>query len=269
MLTLVLVLSFALYAPTIGWLFERWTMSVWHHAHGLFVPPIVGYLVWQRLRRFRDFPKEASSLGFVFLIPGLALHILDVGIHTEILSAISIVILLPGMSLLFLGIKRTRAIAFLLIFMSFMLPIPLGVTKELHLLLRGITAENIAWLVPKLGIPIFVEGTLIHLPNTDLLIADACSGFSTLYAMAAVACLTIHLSNDRRRSCFVLFVTVPIAIAANTIRTTLLISVVYWYGLEVLETWIHPASGVLAMMLALGVIFWVGGVFAPIPERGR
>jgi hypothetical protein len=30
-----------LYAPTLVWLWERWTLSVWHHAHGLLIPPVV------------------------------------------------------------------------------------------------------------------------------------------------------------------------------------------------------------------------------------
>ena len=33
-----------LYAPTLVWLWERWTLSVWHHAHGLLIPPVVGLL---------------------------------------------------------------------------------------------------------------------------------------------------------------------------------------------------------------------------------
>ena len=41
------------YLPTIVWLFSRWTMSVWHHAHGLFIPPLVAWLIVQELRRRR------------------------------------------------------------------------------------------------------------------------------------------------------------------------------------------------------------------------
>ncbi len=268
-LGLVVVLVVVLYAPTLLWLLDRWTLSVWQHAHGLFIPPIVGYLVWQRLRLFRHLPREANPWGFAMVIPALALHVLDVGIHTQILSAVSIVLLLPGMSLLFLGLQRTKSIAFLLIFLGFMLPIPLGMTQKLHLVLRDITANNIAVIVPALGVPIFVDGTLIHLPKARLLVADACSGFSTLYAMTAVACLTLHISQSRLRSVLVILVTAPIAIAANTLRSILLVVAVYLYGVEVLETWIHSFSGMFSMVLALVVIFSVGGVFSPALERKR
>jgi len=268
-LGLVLLMTVALYAPTLTWLLERWTLSVWQQAHGLFIPPIVAYLVWQRLRHLRRLPREASLWGFVIVIPALGLHVLDVGIHTQILSALSIVLLLPGMSLLFLGMRRTKAIVFPLLFLTFMLPIPLGMTEKLHLVLRDITANNIALIVPALGVPIFVDGTLIHLPNAQLLVADACSGFSTLYAMAAVACLTLHISQNRFRSALVFLITAPIAIAANTLRSILLVLAVYWYGIDVLETWIHPFSGMFAMVLALVILFSVGGIFSPGGERTR
>ena len=50
-----------LYAPTLRWLFERWTLSVWQHAHGLLIPPVVGYFVYQELRPLARRPREASA----------------------------------------------------------------------------------------------------------------------------------------------------------------------------------------------------------------
>src|SRR5688572_3794591 len=85
-----------LFAPTVEWLYERWTMSVWHNAHGLFVPPVVGYLVYEELRRAPAASRAPSALGFAFLVPALLLHALDAGMHTQLLSAIALVLALPG-----------------------------------------------------------------------------------------------------------------------------------------------------------------------------
>ncbi len=91
------------------------------------------------------------------------MHVLDTGMHTQILSAASIVIALPGLSLLFLGTVRTKAIAFPLLFMVFMLPLPLVLTERIHLLLREIaTVATANLVVPLLGISIFSEGTTLH-----------------------------------------------------------------------------------------------------------
>lgn len=262
LLTLELIV---LYAPTTKFLWERWTMSVWHNAHGVLVPPVVAYLIYQELKKFQGTPTPAGSIwGFVFLIPALIIHSLDTGMHTQLLSAASILIALPGLSLLLLGVERTRAILFPLAFLAAALPIPLGMTEQIHMQLRLFTTAATALLVPMLGIPAFAEGTTLQLPVGPLEIADACSGFSTLYAAGAVACLTAYSTSGWRRRALVLLSAAPLAIAANILRIVLLAALVVWQGAEVLETFIHPLSGMMTFALALPVIFWLGG--DPQPE---
>src|SRR3954447_10555685 len=138
LLAVVAIELIALFAPTARWLYGRWTMSVWHNAHGLFIPPLVGWMIWQELKERTDLPARSSAWGFLFLVPALALQIVDTGMHTELLSAIALVMALPGLSLLFLGRARTRLIAFPLFLAAFALPIPLGLTETIHLVLRKI-----------------------------------------------------------------------------------------------------------------------------------
>lgn len=248
----------ALYAPTVVWLWERWTLSVWHNAHGALVPPVAMYLAYLELKVLRGRPVTGSASGFLFVVPALLLHVLDTAMHTELVSAVSLVLILPGLSLLFLGVARTRAIAFPLAFMVFALPIPLSLTETLHLALRHVATAATAAIVPLLGIDVFAEGTTLHLARGDLGIADACSGFSTLYAAAAVACLTASQTDGLRRRLLVLASAAPLAIAANILRVVFLVIVVNASGMNVLETWIHPASGLMTFALSLPVIFWLG-----------
>lgn len=257
-LWLVLVELVALYAPTMVWLWERWTLSVWQHAHGLLILPFVGYLVWQELRDKKHLPRDASPWGFAILVPVLGVHMLDAGMHTQLLSAISLLLALPGLALLFLGAARTRALLFPLLFLFFTLPIPLVLTEPLHLFLRQIATAATANLVPWLGIPLYVDRFTLHIPNGSLLVADACSGFSTLYAALAIACLTAYMCPGWRRRILVIAAAVPIAIAANIFRVVLLVVLVDWYGIEVLGTSWHTTSGLLTFAIALPIIFWLG-----------
>jgi len=254
-----------LYAPTLAWLFERWTLSVWHHAHGLFIPPLVGYFVYQELRQRTALPAGASVWGLAIVVPALALRTVDAGMHTELLSAISLVLLLPGLSLLLLGVERTRAILFPLAFLAFALPIPLAFTGQVHWQLRQIATGATAAVLPWLDIPVFVEGTTLHLPRGALQVADACSGFSALYAAIALACLVAYSTTSTRRRMLVLLSAAPLAIAANVFRVILLVTLVQWQGEGILHTMVHPATGVLTFALALPVIFWLG-TDPPEPE---
>jgi len=262
-LIFVLIELVALYAPTAKWLFGRWTMSIWHHAHGLLMPPIIIYLVRNKLRGLRNLPSESSPWGFLILIPALLLLSIDAGMRTQLLSAISLVLVLPGLSLLFLGMERSKEIAFPLLFSFFALPIPLALTEQVHLLLRKTVTLNISYILPEIGIPIFTEGTTIFLPHSTLLVADACSGFSTLYAVATIACLTAYLAPNRKRGLLVLAAVIPVAVAANTARVTSLVLLEYWIGGDILESFLHPLSGILAFVLGMAVIFWCGQISTP------
>jgi exosortase len=257
LLGLVGVQLVVLYAPTIAWLVERWTISVWHNAHGFLIPPLVAYLVYRELKAFRHHPAAASAWGFAVLLPALSLQALDAGMHTQLLAAVSLVLALPGLALLFLGRERTKAILFPLAFLSLMLPIPLALTERIHLYLREIATVTTAWLLPWLGVSVYYEDTTLHMSNTSLLVGDACSGFSTLYAAVAMAALTAYWCPTPWRRAAVLLAAVPLAIAANVIRVTLLAFLTSWRGSDILSTAIHPLSGVLTFALALPVIFWL------------
>jgi exosortase len=256
------------YAPTALWLFDRWTMSVWHNAHGALVLPVAGWLVWQELKPTRHWGVSSSRLGWPIVIAALALHVLDQGMQTQLLSAVSFVVLLPGLSLLLLGRARTVRILFPLLFVALMLPIPLVITDRLTLILREIAAVATAWTMPLLGIPVMRVETTLYTPNASLLVADACSGFSTLYAAGAVALLTMYMSASTVRRVLVGVLFAPIAIAVNIVRVTLLGVLVYFQGTDVLATSLHELSGLVTFAIALPIIFWLGGPARPVETAG-
>lgn len=258
-LGLVLAGMVAVFAPTIVWLWGRWTMSVWHNAHGLLLVPVVAYFVREELLAVRHLPRSSNPWGFAILLPALALHALDAGMHTELLSAGALVLALPGLAFLLLGTARGKAILVPLMFLVLALPIPLSFTERIHLALRHIATAATASIVPMFGVPVFVEGTTLNTAHGALEVADACSGFSTLYAAVAVAMLTAYQAASPKRRLLVLLGAAPIAIASNILRVVTLVLLVAWQGGEILDTFVHPLSGIMTFALSLPIIFWLGG----------
>ena len=252
------VLYLAVYGPTMAWLWHRWTLSIWQNGHGILIALVVVWLVWEELGRFRGEPEDATPWGFAILVPALFLHMIDTGINSRLLSAFSLILSLPGLSLLLLGKERTRAILFPLLVLFLTLPIPLVFTESIHLFLRQIATVASAWILPFLGVPVFAQGTLLETPNGSLMVADACSGFSTLYATVTVAVLTAYFARTRWRKVAVLLLAVPLAIAVNVVRVVVLTLLVDWYGLDVLHTSAHELSGMATFAVALPLIFWLG-----------
>lgn len=258
LLVLVVVQLMVLFAPTMLWLWNRWTMAIWYNAHGILIMLVVMHLVRGELYSRRDLARSSNPLGFVFFIPALLVHMLDAGIHSQLLSAAALFLSLPGLSLLLLGTERTKSILFPLSVMLLTLPIPLVFTESIHLALRYITADSVAWLLPIFGVPVFARGTLLQIPNGALNVADACSGFSILYATVTVAILTAYFCSDTRRRVIILVIAVPLAIGVNIVRVLLLTLLVHWIGLDVLKSSAHEISGLLSFAVAIPIIFWLG-----------
>lgn len=233
-------------------------MSVWQNGHGILVAGLVIYLVRNELLKLKALPIESNGWGFVILIPALILHMLDTGIHSQLLSGIALVFSLPGFSLLFLGSLRTKAILFPLATLLLTLPIPLVFTESIHLALRHIATKSAAFLLKLIGVPVFSSDTLLEVEGGSLMVADACSGFATLYAAMTIAILTAYFCTSASRRILLILIAAPLAIAVNIVRVVVLALLVNWFGLDILATSAHEISGLLTFMIALPIIFYLG-----------
>jgi exosortase len=252
------VLFILLFAPTMAWLWQRWTMSVWQNGHGILVTLLVIYLVSGELKKHKNLPQQASPWGFAILVPALVIHMLDTGLNSQLLSAFALFLSLPGIGLLFLGVERTRHILFPLFVLILTLPIPLVFTESIHMGLRIISTKSVAWLLHAAGVPVYSTGTLLQIENGSLQVADACSGFSTLYAAVTIAILTAYFCDSVKRRVLLLLIAAPLAIAVNIVRVLVLTLLVKWIGLDVLATAAHEISGLLTFAVSLPIIFMLG-----------
>jgi exosortase len=248
---------FAVFLPTGVWLYGQWTSSVWNNGHGLFTPIAMAYIGYGVLRRDTSREAESSSWGYAVLGLGLALLVLDTGIETKFLSAIALVICLPGISLLLLGARRTQALALPLMIGIFMIPVPDN--TGIHLLLRQLTAAGVEPLLQLFELPYDRDQTVFLMRGVNFHVSDACSGFATLYAAVAIsAILTVH-TRPLWRAAMVLLVAVPLALFANILRIFVLMVLTQLVNPTIMDTQVHPASGVATFLLIACVMFLVAG----------
>jgi exosortase len=247
------------FTPTAVWLYERGTQSAFSEVHTLFMPLVLAYLIREQLKLDPDPTPSSSPLGFLFLVPALLLVALDAAMHTQMLGAIALVIALPGLSLLLLGTRRTRELAFPLALAVFIVPIPTGMLTPLYSVLRPIAAIGTSWLVPLLGTPIARVGTALAVPGLTVEVADNCSGWSSLQAAVITALVLAHFSSSRKRRLVLLLSAIPVAIVCNILRVTALVLLAQRYGADLLDTTLHPASGVILFGVVIAVLFAIAG----------
>ena len=247
-----LALFAAAAAPTLAWMYREWTGSVWHNTHGMLIPVLMIMLGRNILRRMEPVEDEPSLWGMAFLIPGLTLMLIDAGSATRYISALGIVICLPGLSLLSLGPARTRALALPLTLAIFMIPLPNSFASQIYL--RTLTASAVAPVLTAIGIPTFVDRSLLELPQASFLVANSCSGFSTLYSGLAMGLLLGTLCPSRGRRLLVYLSIIPLALVANIVRVVALVLIALYVDPNLLDTGAHAASGVVTFFGVLGVL---------------
>jgi exosortase len=254
------LLCLAVFAPTLHWMYLEWTRSIWSNEHGLFVPFAMAWLARNTLRG-DDGPAESSAWGLLPLAGGLALAAADANAQSHYLAALGLVMALPGLSLLLLGTRRTRALRVPLLLGILLVPIPYTVGTPL--VLRTLTASGVLPLLHMLGFPAVREGTQLILPRQNFLVADACSGVATLYASVASAMVLAALSTSRWRGGALILSAPILAIAANVVRVTLLVLLAHIFGTELLDTAMHEASGVATFAAVLVILLAIANARTP------
>ncbi len=237
-----LLLCLAAFAPTIQWMYLEWTRSVWFNDHGLFIPFVMAWFTQRELRK-QEGVTESSAFGFAPLVAGLALSVLDTNVESRYLASAGLLLALSGLALLFFGPRRTWALRIPLALGVLMIPVPYSVAAPLGL--RTLTASGVLPLLDLMGFSAIREGTLIHMPpSQSFIVADACSGANTLWASMAVAIVLAVTSQSLGRRVALLLSAPLLAIAANTVRVTLLVLLTRRFGVNLLETPVHEATGV-------------------------
>jgi len=246
-----------LYVPILVPLVKQWWSDP-NFSHGFFVPLFVGFLLWQDRDRLAAVPQAPSSWGLPFIIVGLLTLLLGVFGAELFFSRVSLVPLIGGLVIFFLGWKMLRAVLFPLLFLILMIPIPTIILNQITLPLQILASKLAAWSLPLCGVPVLREGNIINLPAMPLEVADACSGIRSLLSLTTLAVMYGYLLETRvwLRVALAL-ASVPIAVAANGFRifgTGLLVQ--YWDP-DKAQGFFHEFSGWLIFVVSLLLLFGV------------
>jgi exosortase len=236
----------------------------WHDpnfSHGFFVPLFSALVIWQERRKLAELPLRPSWSGLA--VAALAMCILVVGqMGAELfLSRFSLLILLAGLIVLFSGWMYFRALMFPWAFLILMIPIPTVVFNQITFPLQLLASRVSGLILPMLGVPVLREGNVINLPAMALEVAEACSGIRSLMSLVALAIIYGYLMEKRLWVRWILaFASVPIAVAANSVRiigTGLLVQ--YWDP-EKAEAYFHASWGWIIFVISLVMLYALHGL---------
>src|SRR5260221_7569995 len=256
-----------LYAPILARLMRQWWTDP-NFSHGFFVPAFAGFVVWHERSRLAAIRAVPSMWGLVTIL--LSLCSLMVGVFGAelFLSRVSLLMLLPGMVLFFLGWEFLRAVLFPLVFLVLMIPIPAIVFSQITFPLQILASKLSATALPFLGVPVFREGNVINLPAMPLEVAEACSGIRSLLSLTTLAIMYGYLMEKRVVIRVALaLASVPIAVAANGLRIVGTGLLVQYWDPDKAEGFFHAFSGWLIFVVSLFMLFALHQGLRPLTRR--
>jgi len=183
--------------------------------HCLLIPPILAYLVWQRRGELSALTPKPWYPAAILMVIGGAGWLVGEASGVALLRHAAVVGLLVVSVPLVFGLTVLRGLAFVLFFALFMIP----AGEQLVPILQTLTAAICIKLLEWSGIPAFIDGVFIAIPNGNFEVAEACSGVRFLIAMIAFSVLVANLcyKSWTRRILFVLSA-IALSILANGIR---------------------------------------------------
>ncbi len=235
----------------------------WHEpelSQGMLLPPLALFVAWIERQRIFRYPAIPDRRGMLLTALACCLFVLGKLASEFFLMRFSFVILITGLIWTFWGRKRLRALAFPLLLLAVMVPLPTIVYNSIAAPLQLFASDVASQIAQAVGVSVFRDGNIIQLAGISLGVAEACSGLSCLSALVVGSLLLGYLLCTRTLSRMLLLVAaIPLAIAVNVLRvagTALLAD----YNQAFAMGFYHAFSGWLVFLAGIAALYGVARI---------
>ncbi len=255
-----------LYVPTyVDLASGPWTKD--QNAHGPIVLAVVLWLIWQNRSVFATSEfKPNNLLGGITFGFGLLLYIFGRSQDILIFEVVSQIPVLIGTAVLIYGTKVVRSLWFPLFFLIFLIPLPGFVIDSVTGSLKQQVSVLVEHILYWFGYPVARSGVVLTVGPYQLLIADACSGLNSMFALSAMGILYIYLTARKNlaHNFLLLLSLLPIAFLTNVIRVITLVLVTYYFGDEAGQGFVHDFAGIMEFIIALLLLFLLDAILVRV-----
>lgn len=237
------------------------------NSHGFIVPLMAGYFAWDRIKQLNSATISGSWWGGAILFLSLALYLLSYAGGLAFPARVAMVLSLLGLIWCALGSNIIRILAFPILFLLFMIPVPYSLLGAVSAPLQLIATKISANVIGACSIPVSREGNMLYFVGTQLEVAEACSGIRSIMSLSMLAFAFASMSSAGWKGKTILILSaIPIAMVANIIRISGTGVLAHFYGDKVARGFLHEFSGIA--IFAIGFIALLG-VYTFITRKKR
>jgi exosortase B len=254
------------YVPSFYSLFT----STWNTNEQSPGPIVLGISLWLL---YRQWPKLSGSMpvavgpvGWPLLVLGLAFYIVGRSQDIQAFEIGSLILVASAVALLLRGVAGLRSIRLPLFFMCFLIPLPGTFVSAVTLPFSIAVSSAVDNVLYAAGYPIAREGVILQLGQYQLLVATACAGLRTLFALEALGFVYLQVvrHSSLRRNLLLAVLILPISFAANVVRVILLSLITYHFGEGAGRGFLHDFAGIVLFTSALILIIAADWLLRPV-----
>ncbi len=201
-------------------------------------------------------PSTISPLGAVIFFASLGVYLISLLGGIAVTARLMMVFSLAGLILFQFGREIYRLMAFPVFFLLFMVPIPVALLNKISLPLQMFATVVSEHIVRGLYIPVYREGNMLYFAQTQLEVAEACSGIRSITALVMLSTVFVYISNlSWNKRWLLLILAIPIALFANIMRVAGTGILAHFYGARVARGFLHEFSGMAVFAFGFVLLY--------------
>jgi EpsI family protein len=272
LLAMLLLLAFT---PTLLEMGREWFRYA-EYGHGLLMPPVAAWIVWERRARLRELRRTGRGSPWVELVAALALVPLAVLLLlgemrlSWFLKPFAFVGALAACIAILYSWEGLKALLAPLFVLCLMCPIPWRVLIGITLPLKRHATVLATGLADLTGLDASLQGNLIHVPGiTSLQVVDQCSGVRSLVSLVSVALLAcVFWRRHWALKAAAVVSCAPIAVGLNALRIWMTALLSVHVSPAAAQGFFHVFEGLVFFAIgALVLLGWVCVLGAVFPRR--
>ena len=233
------------------------------YSHGTLLPFVSLYMLWDQRDVLKNAVKNGGTTsiarGELLLVSGLAAFFVG---QVSGISFASWVAFFPTIiAAVYLSCGRdlawTTAWPVLLLFMA--KPLPDSLVVRLFWPLQVLAAKASYGVLDLLGVPVYMMGNIIEIPQMKLLVEEACSGMRSVMALLTLSLVVIYFLPLRLFFKFALVAaSILVAVVLNIFRVGLTGILAHFYSPSAATGFFHTFSGLVVFIVGLPVLYGIG-----------
>jgi exosortase len=227
------------------------------NSHGILVPLVSLCFIWQKKEKLRSIRVSQSNFGAIILLISVVFYLLSYAGGVAVVSRAMIVSSLIGLVIFALGKEFFSLLVFPLLYLFFMVPVPDSILSLVAFPLQLFATKISTSVVHLFSIPAYREGNMLYFTQTQLEVAEACSGIRSIMSFGMLSLIFAYMMDKIWWKRIVLVLsTIPLALFANIVRVTGTGILAHFYGSRVALGFLHEFSGFV--VFAFGFVLLLG-----------